>query len=97
MTQSPPLNQQAFGKLRWRCRRGLLENDLFIASYFAAHAASMTQADAQALAVLMDLSDYDLLDLLLRKTEPAPALATPQILQVLEQLRNASPVSMSVQ
>jgi antitoxin CptB len=23
--------------LRWRCRRGLLENDLFIERFFAAH------------------------------------------------------------
>jgi antitoxin CptB len=25
-----PLGERALSKLRWRCRRGLLENDLFI-------------------------------------------------------------------
>ena len=48
----------------------------------------MTEADAQALDALMELSDNDLLDLLLRKTEPAPPLATPQVLHVLEQIRS---------
>ncbi len=85
---SPPVNAATLLRLRWRCRRGLLENDLFITNYFEAHANSMTEADAQALDALMELSDNDLLDLLLRKTEPAPPLATPQVLHVLEQIRS---------
>ncbi len=31
------LDEHAVGKLRWRCRRGLLENDLFIERFFARH------------------------------------------------------------
>lgn len=88
MTEACHLDPSVFSKLRWRCRRGLLENDLFITNYFEAHANSMTEADAQALDALMELSDNDLLDLLLRKTEPAPPLATPQVLHVLEQIRS---------
>jgi antitoxin CptB len=33
------LGQAELNKLKWRCRRGLLENDLFIARFFS-HAAS---------------------------------------------------------
>ena len=84
---SPPLTPQAFSKLRWRCRRGLLENDLIIARYFDAHASTLTEADAEALYALMDLSDNDLLDLLLRRKEPVAPLATPHILRVLQELR----------
>ena len=29
------LDERSFSKLRWRCRRGLLENDLFIERFFA--------------------------------------------------------------
>ena len=29
-----PISERALSKLKWRCRRGLLENDLFIARFF---------------------------------------------------------------
>jgi antitoxin CptB len=31
------LDERALSKLRWRCRRGLLENDLFIERFFHRH------------------------------------------------------------
>ena len=69
---SPPgelLDAPGLSKLRWRCRRGLLENDLFIAKFFERHGDELTVTQAQALGALMDLSDHDLLDLhLARKT-----------------------------
>ena len=88
MRETLLLHPHAYSKLRWRCRRGLLENDLFITNYFEAHASSMPQADAQALDALMALPDNDLLDLFLRNSEPAAPLATPQVIRVLEQVRN---------
>src|SRR5881227_3216964 len=57
------LDERALSKLRWRCRRGLLENDLFIERFFDRHAASLTVRQAEALGELMDLADNDLLDL----------------------------------
>ena len=63
------LDERAYSKLRWRCRRGLLENDLFIGRFFERHGDELTVTQAQALGALMDLSDHDLLDLhLARKT-----------------------------
>ena len=56
------IDERALSKLRWRCRRGLLENDLFIERFFARYSTSLTTAQANALNYLMDLSDNDLLD-----------------------------------
>ena len=74
-------------KLKWRCRRGLLENDLLIERFFQHHEATLTVAQAEALSALMELSDNDLLDLLLRRREPAGELDRPDVRQVLEMLR----------
>ena len=81
------IDARALSKLRWRCRRGLLENDLFIERFFARHAARLTEAQAQGLTTLMDLSDNDLLDLLLGRKEPEGALLDDDVVQVLRMLR----------
>ena len=84
------LDERALSKLRWRCRRGLLENDLFIEQFFARHESGLTVRQANALSVLMDLSDNDLLDLLLGRVAPQGALATPAVIDVLVMLRAKS-------
>ncbi|WP_225784092.1 succinate dehydrogenase assembly factor 2 [Xenophilus sp. Marseille-Q4582] len=82
-----PLSAQALGKLKWRCRRGLLENDLFITRFFERHESGLTQRQARALEALMDLSDHDLLELLLQRKEPDPAWAGPDVVALLQTLR----------
>ncbi len=64
------LDARSLSKLKWRCRRGLLENDLLIEKFFKRHEATLTVSQAQGLNDLMDLSDNDLLDLLLKRSEP---------------------------
>jgi antitoxin CptB len=64
------LDERAMSKLKWRCRRGLLENDLLIEKFFKRHEATLTVSQAQGLNDLMELSDNDLLDLLLHRREP---------------------------
>ncbi len=73
MQDSPLLGERALSKLKWRCRRGLLENDLFIARFFERHESDLTERQAAGLEALMDLSDNDLLDLLLGR-KPAAGL-----------------------
>lgn len=85
------LDERALSKLRWRCRRGLLENDLFIERFFARHESGLTVRQAEALGVLMDLSDNDLLDLLLARKTPEGDLARDDITHVLGMLRTAQP------
>ena len=82
-----PISERALSKLKWRCRRGLLENDLFIARFFARYEQGLTCGQAQAMETLMDLSDNDLLDLLLRRKEPEPAWAGANVIELLQLMR----------
>jgi len=81
------LGERELSKLRWRCRRGLLENDLFIERFFAQHAATLTVRQADGVMVLMDLADNDLLDLLLRRKEPQGETDIPEVHEVLALMR----------
>jgi antitoxin CptB len=95
------LDLRTLSKLKWRCRRGLLENDLLIQRFFNRHEANLTQNQASGLTSLMELADNDLLDLLLRRREAseledpeARAFAcTPDALAVLTLLRPPYSVS----
>ncbi len=84
-----PIDTRALSKLRWRCRRGLLENDLFIERFFSRYAQTLNQRQAEALSTLMDLSDNDLLDLLLGRKSQIPGLEMDSdCREVLVLLRN---------
>ncbi len=85
----PGLDPVALNRLKWRCRRGLLENDLLIERFFARHGSSLTPRQAEGLRLLTDLPDNDLLDLLLARSEPAGALDSPAVHEVLAQIRSA--------
>ncbi len=61
------LDERALSKLKWRSRRGMLENDLFIARFFARFESVLTKDDEAGLYALMDLSDNDLMDVLLSR------------------------------
>ena len=61
------LGERALSKLKWRCRRGLLENDIFIERFFRRYESQLTNQQSAALGVLMMQSDNDLLDLLLAR------------------------------
>ena len=94
MNNAAPAAEQALDpdllrRLRWRCRRGLLENDLFIDRFFERHEPHLTQPLVQGLLQLMDLSDNDLLDLFLARKEPEGELDNPDVRQVLSLMRVA--------
>jgi antitoxin CptB len=86
------LGVRELSKLKWRCRRGLLENDLFIDRFFRRHEETITTRQAAGLQALMDLADNDLLDLLLARKEPADLaeehIDLPEVREVLAQLRS---------
>jgi len=83
------LDPRELSRLKWRCRRGLLENDLFIERFFDRHEATITPEQARGLQALMELSDNDLLDLLLARKEPEGELERADVVQVLHLLRTA--------
>ena len=84
------LDERALSRLRWRCRRGMLENDLFIERFLHRYAATLTVRQAGGLTDLMELSDNDLLDLHLGRKVLAQVdvlLDRADIVEVLEMLR----------
>lgn len=87
------LGIRALSKLRWRSRRGLLENDLFIERFFNRYENQLTVRQANSLNALMDLSDNDLLDAHLgRKSlqNIRADLDTPDVRQILKMLMEKS-------
>ena len=82
-----PLDDRALSKLKWRCRRGLLENDLLIERFFGRHEAQLTVRQADALGALMEMADNDLLDLLLRRKDPEGDNDTSDVRELLGLLR----------
>ena len=74
-------------RLRWRARRGLLENDLVLTRFLDAHEAGLSEADVAGLDRLLDLTDNELLDLILCRSEPQADPADPDALRVLARLR----------
>ena len=81
-----PLSERSLSKLRWRSRRGLLENDLFIERFFTRHESRLTVGNARGIYVLMDLADNDLMDLFLQRKPLSPEIATPEVREVLDML-----------
>jgi antitoxin CptB len=84
------LDERGLSKLKWRCRRGLLENDLFIERFFKKFSATLTVRQAVALGLLMDLSDNDLLDVQLSRkslSEVSEPLDREDVHEVLSMLR----------
>ena len=82
------IDDRALSKLCWRCRRGLLENDLLLDRYFS-RAQAVTESEAEGLALLMDLADNDLLDIFLGRQKPHATLDRPEVRQVIEAVRAA--------
>jgi antitoxin CptB len=76
-------------RLRWRARRGLLENDLIITRFLDAHETELTDVDIKGLALLLAIGDNDLLDILLSRKEPEGSLDCPEVHDVLKRIRAA--------
>lgn len=74
-------------RLRWRARRGLLENDLLITRFLDRHEEGLSGEDIAAFDRLLDLPDNELLDLLLERV-PVPArIDTDPMRSLLARLR----------
>ena len=84
--QSDPANR---ARLRWRSRRGLLENDIILTRFLDAHEESLTDEEVDALSRLLDLADNPLMDLILERAEPEGDVDLPQVRALLARLRQA--------
>ena len=79
------MDRAALNRLRWRCRRGMLENDLILTRFLDSCGDRITGAELVALDSMLQLSDNDLWEMLSGRQEPADAALMP----LLERLRAA--------
>ena len=64
-------------RLRWRCRRGMLENDLILERFLDARGEAISDGEIAALDRLLELSDNELWDLLSGRQESEDAAVKP--------------------
>ncbi|MEK0428241.1 MAG: hypothetical protein RL001_768 [Pseudomonadota bacterium] len=76
-------------RLRWRSRRGLLENDLILTRFLDAHEAELSDDEVDALTRLLELPDNDLMGLLLGRDDTEERLNLPHVTALLNRLREA--------
>jgi len=73
--------------LRWRARRGLLENDLILNRFLEKNEENMTEEEVNAFLSLMNLYDNELMDLLLVRKDLEGVLDIPQVRDLLDRIR----------
>lgn len=81
------LSELERARLRWRARRGLLENDLILTQFLDQYETRLTDVDVSALSMLFEMGDNDLLDILLARTELQGRYDTPDIRRLVQQMR----------
>ncbi len=81
------LSELERARLRWRARRGLLENDLIITRFLDQFETELTNTDVAALSLLFEMGDNDLLDVLLGRTQLEGVYDTPDIRRLVAQMQ----------
>ncbi|HLS16542.1 MAG TPA: succinate dehydrogenase assembly factor 2 [Paenalcaligenes sp.] len=66
-------------RLRWRARRGMLENDLILTRFLDRYEHELTDVDVVALNKLFEMDDNDLLQVLLGTQELQEPYNSPEI------------------
>ena len=84
MSPAGTVDSAELRRLRWQCRRGLLENDLVLERFLERHGAALEGPRLQAFRTLLDYGDNDLWDLLSGRSE----CADPALDEVVQLLRH---------
>jgi antitoxin CptB len=77
------MSDKRLERIRWRCRRGMLELDLTLQRFIERHLAQMQQSDLAVLEELLALPDTELLDVVLGHAEPSGS--TERLVQLMRQ------------
>jgi len=72
--------------IAWRCRRGLLELDIWLGGFVQAHRATLQPAETAALERLLGLSDMEIIDRLQGRS-PAGDAGLEALVQRLQHFR----------
>jgi len=73
-------------RLRWQCRRGMLELDEFLLSFLDKKYLGLSDAKKQTFEQILDLPDQLLLDYLLGQTKPIDM----DVADVIQQIRHSA-------
>jgi antitoxin CptB len=73
-------------RLRWQCRRGLLENDLILEKFLERHGASLSSEKLDVFRSLLQLGDNELWDILSGRVDCTPD-ADPAVRDMIGLLR----------
>ncbi len=76
------LARERLNRVRWRCRRGMLENDLVLARFLDARGPALGEDEIAMLDRLLDLPDNELWDLIAGRQEPQDPLMVPLLLEL---------------
>jgi antitoxin CptB len=74
-------------RLRWRARRGLLENDIMLTRFLDAREATLSESDVEGLDELLEMTDNELMDFLLGRREPQSDQLSASAIDILAQIR----------
>jgi len=77
-----PIAPDRLKRIAWRCRRGMLENDLVLSRFLENRGDTITEAEVEMLDVLLELPDNDLWDLISGREEPSDASVAPLVAQL---------------
>ena len=78
------MDESALRRLRWRCRRGMLGNDLVLERFLDRYGEKLSEQEVEAFSRLLDYGDNELWDLVSRRSEPGD----PDLVEVVELLRS---------
>ncbi len=87
MAEPPVIGELERRRLRWRARRGMLENDLILTRFLDREGDGLDVTEVLALEALLDLPDNELIDLLLARKDPQGALDNNAVRSLLKRMR----------
>ncbi len=77
-----PIDTVRLKRIAWRCRRGMLENDLVLSRFLARRGGAITEEEVAMLDALLELPDNELWDLIAGREETADASVAPLVAQL---------------
>ncbi len=74
-------------KLKWRCRRGMKELDVLLIQYLEQNYDKASKKEQQAFENLLQLSDYDLYVLLIKKLANIKKIDTISMVNLTQEIK----------
>ena len=89
MTDASQQDQVELNRLRWQCRRGMLELDLLLQHFVDCCAPDLDRAERHLLQALLEYPDQLLLTYLLGESAPADTRLAALVQRIREAMRSS--------